>query len=100
MIHLRQLLAEIGLPQGEPTVIHEDNNPCIHMANNPSTSARTKHIDLKYHIVRERVSNGDVKLVYVPTQDQVADVLTKSVSGPTLQRLRPWLMGAEPRSTI
>ncbi len=100
VIHLRQLLAEIGLPQGEPTVIHEDNNPCIHMANNPSTSARTKHIDLKYHIVRERVSNGDVKLVYVPTQDQVADVLTKSVSGPTLQRLRPWLMGAVPRSTI
>ena len=93
VLYLRKLLSELGMPQMSATTVFEDNQPCIQIANNPGTSARTKHIALRYHAVRERVANGEVKLVYVPTEDQVADLLTKSVGRVILQRLRPVLMG-------
>ncbi len=93
VLYLRKLLSELGMPQMSATTLFEDNQPCIQIANNPGTSARTKHIALRYHAVRERVANGEVKLVYVPTEDQVADLLTKSVGRVILQRLRPVLMG-------
>ncbi len=93
VLYLRKLMSELGIPQTTATVLGEDNQPCIQIANNPGTSARTKHIALRFHAVRERVASGEVKLVYVPTEDQVADLLTKSVGRIILQRLRPVLMG-------
>ena len=93
VVYLRQLLAELGFPQESATVLHEDNQPCIHLANNPATSSRTKHIDIRYHIVRERVSSGEVELRYIPTRDQLADMLTKCVPGPQLTRQRGMICG-------
>ena len=49
------------------------------MANNPIFYARTKHIEVHYHYVREKVLVGDIDLVYVSTQEQVADIFTKSL---------------------
>ncbi|MFN0318528.1 MAG: reverse transcriptase domain-containing protein [Burkholderiales bacterium] len=89
----RQLLQEIGMSLNDATVLHEDNQPCIHLANNPVTSARTKHIDIRHHIVRERVENGEIMLKYIPTAQQLADMLTKSVPGTLLLQHRPIIMG-------
>ena len=47
----RQLLGEVGFTQTEPTVVYEDNQSCINIAQNQVTSQRTKHIDLRYHFV-------------------------------------------------
>ncbi len=93
VVYLRQLLSELGFPQTSATTLHEDNQPCIHLANNNATSNRTKHIDIRYHIVRERVSSGEVALQYVPTYHQLADMLTKSVPGPQVMRQRSLMMG-------
>jgi hypothetical protein len=49
------------------------------MAKNPQFHARTKHIDLQWHYVRERALDGDVELQYVPTEQQIADGLTKAL---------------------
>ena len=49
------------------------------MANNPVFHARTKHIEVHYHYVREKVLAGDIDLVYVSTQEQVANIFTKSL---------------------
>jgi hypothetical protein len=69
--------------------IMEDNQGAIALAHNPEYHARTKHIDVQYHFVRECVEMGKVKLVYCPTEEMVADALTKP-----LARDRHWsLMG-------
>ena len=58
------------------------------MANNPVFHARTKHIEVHYHFVREKVLVGNIDLVYVSTQEQVADIFTKSLGAEKLQRFR------------
>ena len=56
-IWLRRLLADIGEPPEGPKEIYEDNQGAISMAKNPVGHARTKHIDIRYHFVRERVQD-------------------------------------------
>jgi hypothetical protein len=79
-IWFRQLLADLGFRQDKATVIFEDNQGCIAMAKNPVSHERTKHIDIKYHFIRELVSNETIKIEYLSTEDMEADILTKSLS--------------------
>ena len=60
-------------------MLAEDNQGCIALAGNPILKPRTKHIDVHWHFVRERQSSGEVKLVYVPTEENAADILTKAL---------------------
>ena len=85
-IHLRRLLGDLGFPQEGPTVILEDNMGCICMSENPVMHRRTKHIDIKFHFIREAIERGDVVLTFTSTSTQVADLLTKAVTqGPLLR---------------
>jgi hypothetical protein len=86
-------IAEPDSVKNRGTVIFEDNVGCIHISQNDVFHNRTKHISIQYHFVLEAVANGDVCITHVPTDQQVADVLTKAVAGPTLERLRSKLMG-------
>ena len=60
-----------------PTVIHCDNQSCIKLTENPMFHDRSKHIDIKYHFIRDYVQKGAMKLEYISTDEQVADVLKK-----------------------
>ena len=51
----------------------------IHLAKNPATTPNSKHIDIRHHFIRERVANGEFKVVYVPSEEQQANFLTKSL---------------------
>ena len=57
-----------------------DNASTIALANNPINHARTKHIEIDCHFVRDKIKNGQVKPCYVPTRLQLADILTKGLS--------------------
>ena len=92
-IYLRKLFNDLGFEQREPTVIHEDNQGCIALTENPVMHKRTKHIDIRHHFIRERVESGEIVLKYVATQDQLADMLTKPLKRPELERLRSVVMG-------
>jgi hypothetical protein len=92
-VHLRLLLSELGFPQEGPTIIYEDNQGTIALSENPMLQKRTKHVDIRYHFVREKVLSGEIKLVYIPTQDQVADILTKPLQKQRIIELRSKLMG-------
>ena len=59
--------------------IYEDNQSTIKIANNPIQSDRTKHIDVRYHKIRELIDQNRIKLEYVPTADQTADIFTKAL---------------------
>jgi hypothetical protein len=57
----------------------EDNQSTIAIANNPIHHQRVKHLDVKAHFLRDHIEKGDVELVYCPTEDQIADLLTKAL---------------------
>ena len=86
-IWLRRLLTNVGGPLEEPIVINEDNQRAIEMAKNPVGHARTKHIDIRYHFVREGVKNGAIFLNYVATDEMIADILTKPLPKHPFERL-------------
>jgi hypothetical protein len=92
-IHLRQLLEDLGYKQDQATVIFEDNQGCITLSENPVFHKRTKHIDIRYHFIRERVASGEIELRYVATEHQLADLLTKALAGPRTVMLRNRIMG-------
>jgi len=86
-IFLRQLLKDIGIPQTAATAIFEDNQGAIKLAYNPMHHRRTRHIDTKYHHIRHHINHGTVRLEYINTTKQLADSLTKGVSGGVLREL-------------
>ena len=57
-----------------------DNQGAIFLASNPAQEHRSKHIDIRYHYIRECVEEKKVSLTYIPTTDQVADLMTKNLS--------------------
>ena len=64
----------------DATEIYCDNQSCIELTENPVFHDKSKHIEIKYHYIRDMVQRGAVKLQYVPKEEQVADVLTKPLS--------------------
>ena len=64
----------------DATCIYCDNQSCIKLYKNLVFHDKSKHIDIKYHFIRDMVEKGVVKLQYVAIDEQVADVLTKSLS--------------------
>ena len=77
-VWLWKLLAGLSGQRLEPTMIHCDNQSCVKMSN-PVQHDRTKHVEMKYHYVREMVQRRAVELRHIPTDEQIADVLTKSL---------------------
>lgn len=70
-----------------------DNQGTIALAKNPVKHQRTKHIDIKYHFIREEICNGYVNVVYIPTDQNVADTFTKPISKIKLTKFRNQLFG-------
>jgi hypothetical protein len=90
---LRNLLADIGCPQLAASLIHADNQPSIHIATNPVTSSRSRHINARFHFIRQCVSNGSVVLKYLQTDAMIADCLTKPLSAIKSDAFRNQLLG-------
>ncbi|XP_020704058.1 uncharacterized protein LOC110115230 [Dendrobium catenatum] len=77
VLWLRRLSAELQLDQTTPTTIHYDNVSAIAIAKNPVFHARTKHIEIDYHFIRQHISTGDIHIQHLPSEAQIADILTK-----------------------
>lgn len=85
---LRQLLSEMHLEQKSPIELYVDNQSAIAIARNPVYHDRSKHIDVRFHFLRDLVGNGAVSLVHVRSKDQLADLLTKALPAQAFVRLR------------
>ena len=79
-------------PADTGILLHEDNQGAIKMANNRFSSRRTRHIDIKNHIVRDAVDSGIISLRYVKSGEQHADILTKALDAKTFQEHACFLM--------
>ena len=75
---LRQIKAFMMPPLDLGIKIHEDNEGVIKMANNRFSSRRTRHIDVKHHIIRDTVDEGIIRVEYMPSGEEHADGLTKA----------------------
>jgi hypothetical protein len=84
-IWLKQLLKDLHEEVSDSTVIYSDNLSSIQLAKNPFFHAQTKHIEVHYHFVRERVLSGEVELQYNSTDRQTTDIFTKPLG---LDKLR------------
>ncbi|KAL0348980.1 UNVERIFIED_CONTAM: Retrovirus-related Pol polyprotein from transposon RE2 [Sesamum angustifolium] len=73
-IWLRRILEDMGEKQEEPTTIYCDNKSAIAITKNPVQHSRTKHIDIKYHSLREATTRGEIELKYCSTEEQLADI--------------------------
>lgn len=67
--------------------LFSDNQPAIALAKNPEHHSKTKHIDIQYHYVREKILEGEIILDYVNTKEQLADTLTKALSTSVFTKL-------------
>jgi len=87
-VWLQVLLSDLGFPQGEATVIHNDNKGCIALSRNPVSHSRAKHIDIRHHFIRERIANSEVDLKYCSTKDMIADIFTKALPREAFEKFR------------
>ena len=76
---LRSLIKQLFDEKLSPTTMFSDNQSAIALAKDHQYHAQTKHIDVCYHFIRWIVKKGAVRLVYCPTEDMVADTLTKAL---------------------
>ena len=74
---MKQTLEDLLVKYEDPIVIHCDNTSAINISKNPVMHSKTKHIPIKYHFVREQVSQKVVKLEYIDTKEQIASIFTK-----------------------
>jgi len=79
-IWIKRLLSEMGYNIDNQNVLYTDSQSAIALAQNPEHHARTKHIDIQYHFVRNCVEDGSLKLEYCSTENMVADGLTKALA--------------------
>ena len=85
----RQLLEDLVLPNAKiPIPIKCDNQSAISLATNAQTTKRSKHLDVRWHYSREKADAGEIKISYVSTQQQLADIFTKAVPKTQFQILR------------
>jgi len=83
----RSILTELGYTPLNPTVILEDNKGAKAIAENPVSSSRNKHYQIKYHWIREVISLKQISIKYIETLLNIADMLTKALDLPKFQFL-------------
>jgi hypothetical protein len=90
-IWLRRLLKKLWMPQEKPTEIYMDNSSVIALAKNPIFHNRSKHINTRFHYLWDCITNKEVKVKDVKTQDQVADIFTKPLKNHIFIKMRNML---------
>jgi hypothetical protein len=84
---MKKLLCDYGFTQ-DTMIINCDNTSAINISKNPVQHSRTKHIDIRHHFLRDLDESEVVSLSSIPTNNQLADILTKPLNGSRFESLR------------
>lgn len=76
---MRQILEDLNIKLTSPIKLYCDNKSAIAIAHNPVLHDRTKHVEIDKHFIKEKIDKGQICMTYLPTAQQVADILTKSL---------------------
>ncbi|KAL5697881.1 hypothetical protein ACHQM5_028985 [Ranunculus cassubicifolius] len=99
-IWIKRILQDVGVALESPVPLCCDNESTIKLAGNPVFHARTKHIEIHHHFVREKVLNQEIVLQKIGTNDQVADVFTKALSRAMFEKFRSALGVVDRKSAL
>ena len=86
-IWLLQLLKEFGCLFTVPIPIYEDNKACLDYLKNPTSHQRTKHISVRYHFIRDLITDKTSQLLAIRSTDNIADIFTKPLDKRVFQHL-------------
>ena len=81
LVWLYRFLKELTVPFSTPIAVYCDSQSALHIAKNPVFHERIKHIEVDCHFVRNQLNEDLISLHHTPTSDQLADVLTKALTG-------------------
>ena len=97
----RQFLKEQGY-NVKDNVIFQDNKSTMLLERNgkSSSSKRTKHINVRYFFITDRISKGEVRVEWCPTKDMIADFMSKPLQRPLFKKFRDLIMGITPASKV
>lgn len=98
VIWMKHMLKDIRIQISEPVVIHCDNTSTVNMSNNLVLHSKTKKISIKYHMLREKVADKEIKLEYVSTKEKIIDIFTKPLPKKIFEYLRG-ILGVMPLPT-
>ena len=88
VVWLRRLLGELIGVESHPPALMVDHQPAITLAKNPVLHDRSKHIDVKFHFLRDCINGGQIVIEFVETSRQLADILTKPLGHLRLTELK------------
>ena len=97
---LRTFLSVLKFPVPRPFPILSDNQAACSLSNSPAISARSKHIDIRHHFIRDHVQAGSFSTTWIPTADMPADIFTKVLPFPIFSRHRDVLGLSTPPSSL
>ena len=80
IIFMESVMDFLGVPVSLPIEVKVDNVGAIYLSKSATTSNRTRHIDTRYHFVRDYIDDGILKIVFVRSEDNHADIMTKNLS--------------------
>jgi hypothetical protein len=81
VLWMKQTLTDIQVEYDEPIPIYCDNTSAISISKNSMMHSKMKHIPIKYHFLQEKVAEKNIRVEYVGTKEQVADIFTKPLPG-------------------
>jgi len=90
-IWLKKIMFDMGMEKLDATQIYCDRKLAIAIAENPVQPGKTKHIQVKFHVVHEAIKNCEIKLIHCFSDDQVVDILTKALPRARFEKLRDLL---------
>jgi hypothetical protein len=85
---MNKTLEYLQIKYNDPITINCDNTSAISISKNPFMHSKTKHIPISYHFLRDQVTQKIVKIVYLDTKEQIADIFTKPLPRSTFENLR------------
>ena len=85
LIWLKHLLQELRFGKDEQMKLICDNQVALHISSNPVFHERTKHIEVDCHFIREKIASGCIFTSFVNSNDQLADIFTKSLRSPRIK---------------
>ncbi|KXJ76472.1 hypothetical protein RP20_CCG009564 [Aedes albopictus] len=88
LLWIKKLMKDFGEPVQKPVQIFEDNQSCIKMLDENAGLKRSKHVDTKYHFVKDLAESRNINVTYCPSADMLADILTKPLNRVKLENIR------------